>query len=87
MVASIFPEIVLRGSFPFWLAVVLMVGIAGLAGGFYFTESMRLGTGRRLVLAGLRALARPRHRLPAVQAGRGPGREDGEEPAGRRARR
>src|SRR4051794_15656887 len=56
MFASWFPEIVLRGSFPLWLAVVLMVAIAGLAGGFYFTESMKLGTGRRLLLAGLRAL-------------------------------
>jgi hypothetical protein len=56
MFATWFPEIVLRGSFPFWLAILLMVAIAGLAGGFYFTESMRLGKGRRLVLAGLRAL-------------------------------
>ena len=56
MFASVFPEIVLRGSFPFWLAIVLMVAIAGLAGAFYFTESMKLGTGRRLLLAGLRAL-------------------------------
>src|SRR5947209_14419719 len=56
MFASWFPEIVLRGTFPFWLAIVLTVAIAGLAVGFYFTESMKLGTGRRLVLAGLRAL-------------------------------
>jgi hypothetical protein len=56
MFANWFPEIVLRGSFPTWLAIVLMVAIAGLAAGFYFTESMKLGTGRRLVLAGLRAL-------------------------------
>lgn len=56
MLASWFPEIVVRGSFPFWLAILLMVAIAGLAGGFYFTESMRLGKGRRLVLAALRAL-------------------------------
>lgn len=56
MVLTFFPEIVLRGSFPFWLAIVLMVAISGLAAVFYFTESMKLGTGRRLVLAGLRAL-------------------------------
>ena len=56
MVPSLYAEIVLRGTFPLWLAIVLMVAIAGLAGGFYFTESMRIGIGRRLVLAGLRAL-------------------------------
>jgi uncharacterized membrane protein len=55
MFASWFPEIVLRGSFPLWLAIVLMLAIAGMAVGFYFTESMKIGTGRRLVLAGLRA--------------------------------
>jgi hypothetical protein len=53
---SLFAEIVLRGSFPGWLAIILMVAIAGLAVGFYFTESMKLGTKRRLILAGLRAL-------------------------------
>src|SRR5687767_7220745 len=56
MLYGALPEIVLRGSFPFWLAIVLMVAIAGLAGAFYFTESMKLGTSRRLLLAGLRAL-------------------------------
>src|SRR5262245_46148843 len=52
----IFAEIVLRGSFPVWLAIVLMVVAAGIAAAFYFTESMKLGVARRLVLAGLRAL-------------------------------
>src|SRR5262249_45485955 len=56
MMSGVFGEIVFRGTFPLWLAIVLMVAIAGLAGGFYFTESMKLGIGRRLVLAGLRAL-------------------------------
>src|SRR5262245_9702175 len=56
MLASWFPEIVLRGSFPFWLAIVLMVAIAGMAVAFYFTESMRIGKGRRLALAALRAI-------------------------------
>jgi hypothetical protein len=56
MFASFFPEIVLRGSFPFWLAIVLMVAIAGLAGAFYFTESMKVGPVRRFILIGLRAL-------------------------------
>lgn len=56
MFASWFPEIVLRGSFPFWLAIVLMVAIAGMAVGFYFTESMRIGKSRRLALAALRAI-------------------------------
>jgi hypothetical protein len=55
MAGSLFPEIVLRGSFPLWLAGLFMVAAAGLAVAFYFTESMKLGTGRRLVLAGLRA--------------------------------
>src|SRR5262249_22011500 len=54
--SMIFAEIVLRGSFPVWLAIVLMVIAAGIAAAFYFTESMKLGVGRRLVLAGLRAL-------------------------------
>src|SRR5262249_46443198 len=52
----IFAEIVLRGSFPVWLAIILMVVAAGIAGAFYFTESMKLGVGRRLARAGLRAL-------------------------------
>lgn len=56
MFASWFPEIVLRGTFPLWLAIILMLAIAGLAGGFYFTESMKIRTGRRLALAALRAL-------------------------------
>lgn len=50
------PEIVLRGSFPLWLAILLMVLAAGLAVAFYFSESMKIGRGRRAVLAGLRAL-------------------------------
>ena len=54
--ASWFPEIVFRGTFPLWLAIVLMVAIAGLAGAFYFTESMKIGLGRRLLLTSLRAL-------------------------------
>ena len=58
MFAIVFPEIVFRGSFPVWLAIVLMVAIAGLAVAFYFTESMKIGIGRRLVLAGA-AGARP----------------------------
>ncbi len=56
MLASWFPEIVLRGSFPVWLAILLMLAIAGMAVGFYFTESMRIGAGRRLALAALRAI-------------------------------
>jgi hypothetical protein len=56
MFASWFPEIVFRGSFPLWLAAILMVAIAGLAAGFYFTESMKIGYARRLLLAFLRAL-------------------------------
>lgn len=55
MFASWFPEIVFRGSFPLWLAIVLMVAIAGMAVAFYFTESMKITRTRRLVLAGLRA--------------------------------
>src|SRR5262245_61018687 len=51
-----FPEIVLRGSFPVWLAILFLVAAAGIAVAFYFTESMKLRTSRRLALAGLRAL-------------------------------
>src|SRR5919197_887227 len=56
MFGSWFPEIVFRGSFPVWLAGLFMVAAAGVASAFYFTESMKLGVGRRLALAGLRAL-------------------------------
>ena len=56
MFASWFPEIVLRGSFPVWLAILLMLAIAAMAVGFYFTESMRIGAGRRIALAALRAV-------------------------------
>src|SRR5919204_4851757 len=56
MFGSWFPEIVFRGSFPVWLAILFMVAAAGVAGAFYLTESMKLRTGRRLALAGLRAL-------------------------------
>src|SRR5919198_6559774 len=56
MVGSWFPEIVLRGSFPVWLAGLFMVAAAGVASAFYFTEAMKLGVGRRLALASLRAL-------------------------------
>jgi hypothetical protein len=56
MFGSWFPEIVLRGSFPVWLAVLFMAAAAGVAVAFYLTESMKLGTGRRLARAGLRAL-------------------------------
>jgi hypothetical protein len=56
MLYAALPEIVLRGSFPLWLAVVLMVAAAGIAVAFYFTESMKLGISRRLVLAGMRAV-------------------------------
>src|SRR4051812_25414241 len=56
MFGSWFPEIVFRGSFPVWLAILFMVAAAWVSAAFYFTESMKLGTGRRVALAALRAL-------------------------------
>ena len=56
MFAIAFPEIVFRGAFPGWLAILLVVVGIGVAIAFYLTESMRLGTARRLVLSALRAV-------------------------------
>ena len=52
----LFAEIVSRGSFPLWLTILL--GLLALAAGFgfYFTESMKLTTGRRIGLAVARSL-------------------------------
>jgi hypothetical protein len=52
----LFAEIVSRGSFPLWMTILL--GLLALAAGFgfYFTESMKLTTGRRIGLAVARSL-------------------------------
>lgn len=52
----LFAEIVSRGSFPLWLAIVLAVVALVISFGFYFSESMKLSTGRRVSLAIFRSL-------------------------------
>jgi len=52
----LFAEIVSRGSFPLWGVVLLAVAAVAVGFGFYFTESMKIGTGRRVGLAVMRSL-------------------------------
>ena len=53
---ALLAEIVSRGSFPLWLAIVLAIAAIGIGFASYFTESMKLGTGRRIGLAIFRSL-------------------------------
>src|SRR5262245_57975087 len=47
-------ELSLRGALPLWLAGALLLGAGLLVVLLYLREYARLGTGRRLLLAGIR---------------------------------
>ena len=53
---ALLAEIVSRGSFPLWLAIVLAIAAIGIGFASYFTESMKIGTGRRVGLSIFRSL-------------------------------
>lgn len=52
----LFAEIVSRGSFPLWLTILLSLLALIVGFGFYFTESIKLATGKRVGLAVARSL-------------------------------
>jgi hypothetical protein len=52
----LFADLVSRGTFPLWLAILLMVVAVGVSFALYFSESLKLATPRRIALALLRSL-------------------------------